>query len=164
MAVQLKRDEQLPVDRRPRDAEEDRLLLVGGMKLALRAALWVAIPAGAALPLAIWALSRALVAADKLLKSGGDHWQEVWMPAVLVAFLGGLTGGALAWRILASASIGRSAVWLVATVALVFDLGCGLLTARALFTSGIPSMCWISLGVFIGAGLGGTYLALLWLD
>lgn len=165
MPVHIRRDEEVSQPaRRPRDAAEDRELLMAGALLGARSALAVAIPAALVVSLALRLLRPALLAADKLLKAGGDHWSDLWMPAALMGLLGLAVGGVLGWRITSAASVGRPVVWLLTGAAIALMSAAGVITAALGFPSEIPIMCWIALGLCALATAIGAYLAVIWVD
>lgn len=164
MPVQLTRDEQMPARRRPADPEAEARLLQEAMRRGTGSAVVVLVIAVAPLVVGMRALRPALVAADKLLRSGGDYWSEMWMPVVLFAFFGFAFGGGLAWRVCSAASLGGKSAWMVVGAAITVLTLVGVITAALVFVGPVPIMCWTSLGGMAGAAIAGTYLAFLWID
>lgn len=119
------------------------------------AAVWTAV-AGLLLIPTLRILKPATVAADRLLHGDGSHWSEMWMPAVLLAFYGGLSGALIAWRGSAKASLGAVALLVVSLAGSTAISVIGLLTARVIYPGAIPQMCWISLGFLAVSGLVGA--------
>jgi hypothetical protein len=162
MPVHLSRDDEIPQIRRTSSSHADLADMRSSLLAGARAALTVLLPAGVVLTLALRALAPSLIAADKLLKGEGDHWQEMWMPAVLLGFLGLLTGPAFAWRVSASASLGSTTIWMVIVVGLAALTIVGSVTAVTIFTSAVPIMSWIGLSFFAAGTLLGAYLFTSW--
>jgi hypothetical protein len=164
MAVHIRRDEEVQQPQRRRDPSEDQALLLAGMWVGARATTLVAVPAAGVLILILRALRPALVAADKLLRAGGDHWSDLWMPAALLGLYGLVIGGLLGWRVTSAASVGRPVVWALSGAGIALILAVGIITAALGFPSEIPIMCWIALGLTAVAAVCGVYLAILWVD
>ena len=138
-------------------------MLVAGTWIAVRAAIWVLIPAMLALPLTLKIMRRTLVAANKILIARGDYWESAWMPVVLLAMLGGVLGAALVWRITSAASIGRLSVWVVAGPAIMVITLTGFVALVIIFTPAVPVLGWIALAGFATGALVCAHLTLHWI-
>lgn len=115
------------------------------------------------LPVSLWALKAALVAADVLLRDK-HHWQEAWMPALLLAFFGGLFGAVLGWRMVSASGTAGWPVALAGGVAIVCLAGVGAVAAFMLFSKGVPMMGWIGLGAMAASAMLTLRLSMAWLS
>lgn len=148
MPVQLRRDEQIEVTRRSSDPGMDFADVVGGLTSAGLAALLCLVPAILVLVLGLRMLKPALLAAAKLRGDmTGAFWQESFMPSVLFMIFGAVFGGLVGWLIHARASLPTGLSWLVGGVAIVLLAVAGIITASAMFTAGIPGVCWMNLAL-----------------
>lgn len=160
MPVHFRRDE-IPVEAEPnvppRD-EDDEGGFNAGLMIAARSCLIWLIVAAPLLFIGLKAMKRALLAADKLWHHGqGDHWQEMWMPAMLFVFFGAIFGVTIAWRMSARASLGTTSICLAAAEAALLLGAAGSLAAFSIFEKGVPLMCWVCLTAMTLSTIAGAF-------
>lgn len=154
MAVQLRRDEQVEVARKPSDPRMDFADVVEGARSAGLTAALCLVPAAVVLALGLRLLKPALLAAEKLRGDmTGDFWQESFMPGVLFVIFGAVFGGLVGWQIHARASLPPVLSWLIGGTATLLLAVAGIIAAAMIFTAGIPGTCWINLAFMSIAAL-----------
>ncbi len=120
------------------------------------------LPAAVLLVLALGALRRAMLAADKLMDAASPHWSESFMPSVLFAILGLVFGAFLGWR--ASSAAGGLATWIAAVINVGLLFAVGAVAAIFVFSPAIPRSCWLSLSALCLCALAGVYVTISWFE
>lgn len=162
MAVQLRRDEELPTSGPVRDADEDAAILREATGRAVRQAMIVTLAGAGVLTLGLAAMRRALLAAEKLLPDPGGNWGDMLMPLVIFMIFGGAFGALLTWRMTSAVSIGGTTAWLIASLSAVVLAALGALAAGRIFNPAIPTMAWLALAGVIVTATGISRLVIAW--
>lgn len=158
MAVHFRRDEELPTVHIERDESEDENILRDALGQAMRNALIITILGGVLLAGYLWLGRKSLIAADHLLRDPGSEFQEMCMPLVIFAILGGAFGVFLSWRIISAVSIAGSTAWGVASAAaVVLAIGGGIIAA--MMFDGVPTMAWIGLATLVVVAVASSRVA-----
>jgi hypothetical protein len=150
--VQFRRDEELPQPARELDRDNDwegfGESLLRGVRSGM---LWLALFSGL-LPLLLMAMRKLLVAANELLLHDfQQHWSDVMMLAVLLAFLGAIFGGLIAWRTSSAGGLGGGVANLTGIGFCLALGGVGLVSASVIL-GGMLTIAWVCMGALALAG------------
>ena len=158
MPVQFRRDEEPVLPARDIERDEDWQGFAHSVLLGIRSGLlWLALFSGL-VPLAMMAMRKALLAANNLLlRDLQDHWSDILMPGVLLAFVGAIFGGLVAWRMGSASSLGGGIANLLG-IAFCLALAAVGLISGAVLLGGLLPILWISVGALALAGAGAVWL------
>lgn len=162
MPVHLRPDEELPSRAPIRDADADSAILREATGQALRQATLATLLGAVVLAGGLAAMRASLLAAEKLLKDPGEHWDDMLMPLVLFIMFGGAFGALLTWRITSVVSVGSTIAWLMASLSSGVLAGLGAIAAGRIFEGGIPTMAWLALGAVVVGAIGVSRLVIAW--
>ena len=145
-----------------RDREREAAATREGLLLAARSTLIWTVPSMAATCLTLVGLRPALKAAHELLQAKHDY-SDASMPVVLIMIVGGLVGSLLGWRITSSAGMTGLAAWAVGALGVLLCAIAGAITLSSAFESGVPSIAWSGLALYIVCGFAAVAVKTIWL-
>jgi len=139
------------------DDSRQRAAMREAIGVATKASLISVALGSAAVAIALYLLRDAITAAQQV-----KDMRDSAGPALLLTLLGVGVGSLIGWRIASSAGLVGPAAWLIGVVGVAIVTAVAIVAAFALFPAGVPTMCWISIGVMVIGALPAVSYFCLW--